>query len=108
MVLPFLEMDGHLIVACVDPADDGALRAVERHGSLPLRAEAAEEESLLRAIHATYGRAVRAPLSAQVQAAAAAGEDFVRRVDELFFFFSSRRRHTRCSRDWSSDVCSSD
>src|SRR4030042_6436732 len=22
--------------------------------------------------------------------------------------FSSRRRHTRCSRDWSSDVCSSD
>src|SRR4030043_1533730 len=23
-------------------------------------------------------------------------------------FFSSRRRHTRCSRDWSSDVCSSD
>src|SRR4030043_835619 len=26
----------------------------------------------------------------------------------MFFFFSSRRRHTRCSRDWSSDVCSSD
>src|SRR3989449_5983503 len=26
----------------------------------------------------------------------------------IFFFFSSRRRHTRCSRDWSSDVCSSD
>src|SRR5256884_8709699 len=26
----------------------------------------------------------------------------------LRFFFSSRRRHTRCSRDWSSDVCSSD
>src|SRR5256884_3856689 len=24
------------------------------------------------------------------------------------FFFSSRSRHTRCSRDWSSDVCSSD
>src|SRR5207302_3616016 len=29
------------------------------------------------------------------------------RVDRLFFF-SSRRRHTRFSRDWSSDVCSSD
>src|SRR5687768_17767319 len=33
-------------------------------------------------------------------------------VDSLMFtfcfFFSSRRRHTRCSRDWSSDVCSSD
>src|SRR2546422_7425905 len=27
---------------------------------------------------------------------------------ESSFFFSSRRRHTRCSRDWSSDVCSSD
>src|SRR5262245_62829014 len=26
----------------------------------------------------------------------------------LFFFFSSRRRHTMCLSDWSSDVCSSD
>src|SRR5690349_23686814 len=26
----------------------------------------------------------------------------------VFFFFSSRRRHTRSLRDWSSDVCSSD
>src|SRR5437660_3202417 len=26
----------------------------------------------------------------------------------LVFFFSSRRRHTRWPRDWSSDVCSSD
>src|SRR5437899_3977062 len=30
------------------------------------------------------------------------GESFV------IFFFSSRRRHTRCLSDWSSDVCSSD
>src|SRR6266436_8674220 len=29
-------------------------------------------------------------------------------TNSIFFFFSSRRRHTRCSRDWSSDVCSSD
>src|SRR2546429_4461271 len=29
-------------------------------------------------------------------------------LSHFFFFFSSRRRHTRCSRDWSSDVCSSD
>src|SRR5579871_4471378 len=28
--------------------------------------------------------------------------------DGGFFFFSSRRRHTRSLRDWSSDVCSSD
>src|SRR5947209_20114803 len=27
---------------------------------------------------------------------------------EVLFFFSSRRRHTRYWRDWSSDVCSSD
>src|SRR5262245_63464323 len=26
----------------------------------------------------------------------------------MIFFFSSRRRHTRCLSDWSSDVCSSD
>src|SRR2546429_3769935 len=26
----------------------------------------------------------------------------------FLLFISSRRRHTRCSRDWSSDVCSSD
>src|SRR2546429_112312 len=29
-------------------------------------------------------------------------------INTSVFFFSSRRRHTRCSRDWSSDVCSSD
>src|ERR1035441_10822544 len=29
-------------------------------------------------------------------------------VSLLCFFFSSRRRHTRCLSDWSSDVCSSD
>src|SRR5690242_17098168 len=26
----------------------------------------------------------------------------------IYFFFSSRRRHTRLTCDWSSDVCSSD
>src|SRR6266480_7963480 len=29
-------------------------------------------------------------------------------INFLFFFFSSRRRHTRLTCDWSSDVCSSD
>src|SRR5690625_7168195 len=29
-------------------------------------------------------------------------------MNSLDFFFSSRRRHTRWPRDWSSDVCSSD
>src|SRR3989440_7337504 len=32
----------------------------------------------------------------------------VLRVLGCVFFFSSRRRHTRSDRDWSSDVCSSD
>src|SRR3989449_3206413 len=31
-----------------------------------------------------------------------------KKAETTNFFFSSRRRHTRCSRDWSSDVCSSD
>src|SRR5690554_1022071 len=30
------------------------------------------------------------------------------KAEYLSFFFSSRRRHTSCGRDWSSDVCSSD
>src|SRR5699024_11630693 len=30
------------------------------------------------------------------------------RLAVIGFFFSSRRRHTRSKRDWSSDVCSSD
>src|SRR5215212_9805467 len=29
-------------------------------------------------------------------------------IQLVVFFISSRRRHTRCLRDWSSDVCSSD
>src|SRR5207253_8067161 len=32
----------------------------------------------------------------------------ISRKSERSFFFSSRRRHTRWPRDWSSDVCSSD
>src|SRR5438105_8392058 len=39
-------------------------------------------------------------------------QDLAKRLDNSFgvftFFFSSRRRHTRSTRDWSSDVCSSD
>src|SRR5699024_11229047 len=33
---------------------------------------------------------------------------FCIRLFIIHFFFSSRRRHTRSKRDWSSDVCSSD
>src|SRR5262245_30972362 len=39
---------------------------------------------------------------------AGAGALFVDDEVGWLFFFSSRRRHTRCLSDWSSDVCSSD
>src|SRR5699024_92974 len=32
----------------------------------------------------------------------------IKNTNSVRFFFSSRRRHTRSKRDWSSDVCSSD
>src|SRR5207249_7651344 len=35
-------------------------------------------------------------------------QDVFRLMRAEYFFFSSRRRHTRSKRDWSSDVCSSD
>src|SRR5574337_1356895 len=35
-------------------------------------------------------------------------ESSVASSSDVLFFFSSRRRHTRLSGDWSSDVCSSD
>src|SRR6266536_1923539 len=35
-------------------------------------------------------------------------EDLANQAGYIVFFFSSRRRHTRSTRDWSSDVCSSD
>src|ERR1035438_10649717 len=38
----------------------------------------------------------------------AAGVTGVQTCALPIFFFSSRRRHTRCLSDWSSDVCSSD
>src|SRR5699024_12075236 len=36
------------------------------------------------------------------------GRDLTNPFFLFLFFFSSRRRHTRSKRDWSSDVCSSD
>src|SRR5207249_9528874 len=39
---------------------------------------------------------------------AARASAFEKRRAFTSFFFSSRRRHTRSKRDWSSDVCSSD
>src|SRR5438128_3457793 len=47
-------------------------------------------------------------LATLIESAASARSVTLYRVMPCPFFFSSRRRHTRCYRDWSSDVCSSD
>src|SRR5438105_8366253 len=49
-------------------------------------------------------------LVARAETPVAARRQATKAVDRLLniFFFSSRRRHTRSTRDWSSDVCSSD
>src|SRR5207302_6148789 len=56
-------------------------------------------------VHGRHNRIV-APDSSYTLAAVLATGDLQRLYSG--FFFSSRRRHTRFSRDWSSDVCSSD
>src|SRR2546429_4016098 len=48
------------------------------------------------------------PVTAAGVALALVSIQRVLRGEISLVFFSSRRRHTRCSRDWSSDVCSSD
>src|SRR2546429_808181 len=55
------------------------------------------------------GRAVRRDICERLSGTWDVGWNGGVRVCSLVYvFFSSRRRHTRCSRDWSSDVCSSD
>src|SRR2546429_3526030 len=53
-------------------------------------------------------RSVRANKSIKTKVKFSALNSRTLNVRVVYFFFSSRRRHTRCSRDWSSDVCSSD
>src|SRR2546421_12012589 len=51
------------------------------------------------------------PRKAPIVARSSGQRNYVEAIDKhdiVFFFFSSRRRHTRSDRDWSSDVCSSD
>ena len=54
-VLPFAITDGHAFVACLNPMDGAALHAVEKALSLPVRAEPAEPQSLVRALDRVYG-----------------------------------------------------
>ncbi len=90
LVLPFMEEDGVLLVACADPGDVAALGTVERLAERPVRPEPAEPESLRRAILRIYGKnARRAPGPASVgsgatsSGATTSNDDFVRLVDEI-------------------------
>src|SRR2546429_2424891 len=53
-------------------------------------------------------RLIKSPEYASYQFVGRHRRQTVSVLSHYCFFFSSRRRHTRCSRDWSSDVCSSD
>src|SRR6266498_1025057 len=67
----------------------------------------ADKEGFLRgktALIQTIGRAARNVNGKVVMYA----DKESQAMRNAIFFFSSRRRHTRCGRDWSSDVCSSD
>src|SRR5690554_4936572 len=59
-------------------------------------------QEVLQKVQSFYNLAVREPIGLLNN------KDIQILTDYYQFFFSSRRRHTRCGRDWSSDVCSSD
>lgn len=81
LILPFVVLEGHLHVACVDPGDEGSLRSIERLVDLPLRPIAAEPESLRRAILNIYGKNARRP--APAAPSTTSSDDFVRLTEEL-------------------------
>lgn len=86
LMLPFLARDGHMLVACADPSDEGTLRTIERLAGMPLLPEIADEDSLRRAINRTYGKAARrsnAAAAAPAASAAPGSEDFVRIAEDL-------------------------
>lgn len=74
-VLPLCEVQGEVHVACADPQDEPALRAVGRHIDRPLRPVAAEPESLRRMLKKLFGEAP----------AAAEADDPVALCEELLY-----------------------
>lgn len=56
-VMPFAEVGGEVQVACADPADATALKALERFVQAPLRAVAAEPTALRETLRRLYGDA---------------------------------------------------
>jgi type II secretory ATPase GspE/PulE/Tfp pilus assembly ATPase PilB-like protein len=90
LVLPFMEEGGTLLVACADPDDQAALGAVERAAGRPVRAEAAEIESLRRAILRVYGKSARRGSAGRpggeagpLASSGGGTDEFVRLVDEV-------------------------
>lgn len=55
LVLPFGAENGTVHVACANPADTSALHAVEKALGMPIRAEAADPDSLRRVLDRIYG-----------------------------------------------------
>src|SRR5262249_50704020 len=54
-VLPFAVTQGQVYVACIDINDTSSVQVVEKFVSAPVRLEAAEPESLTRALDRVYG-----------------------------------------------------
>src|SRR5690242_17105540 len=63
------------------------------------------DEAVPSFVSGAMAKAGKGLLEGTLQAGTSAVSD---KLLDLVFFFSSRRRHTRLTCDWSSDVCSSD
>src|SRR5690348_18087340 len=64
---------------------------------------AREESETVQVLSSMYNNPIRRP-----EENGRPGRNTLIWFHGIFFFFSSRRRHTRWTGDWSSDVCSSD
>ena len=93
-LLPFARLEGAVCVACADPSDVAAQRAVERHFGETVRFLPAEPASLLAAIERTYGDdpggargtsslRASAPRAAGAQRAEVADDDAVSLCNEI-------------------------
>src|SRR5256884_5931249 len=81
-------------------------RLYERYGFEQLETPAVENIETLLGKYGEEGNQLIFKILKRGEHEATGQADLALRYDLIFF--SSRRRHTRCSRDWSSDVCSSD
>src|SRR5207245_1948355 len=87
------------------PAIDGSIRSEERRVGKEWRAGGATKARKKRVVQRKGRTTMPLPVQTTTE-----GRGMVAAARASFgtYFCSSRRRHTRCYRDWSSDVCSSD